>query len=252
LAASNLAEDAGAEGMRALEGAIRSSMLGIGASVLESFLGTDTGRVGQHVDCGSGHTASYVNDRPKVIESVMGPFETMRAYYHCPQCHSGVVPKDVALGVEHTTLSPGLRAMADLTATAVPFAKAEGLLAELAGVTLGAKRIERCAEADGRVLMAIAEREAAAVADGVLVAIGPPQAPEKLYVVLTAPVSRWCLQSWPVGPARPLTVGRTPVRPSSGSSSPRAGSTTKASPCATRAPRATSPPWSQSSTSVCS
>jgi hypothetical protein len=46
-------------------------------------------------------------------------------------------------------LSPGLRAMMARQAAAVPFAKARGLLAELVGIALTAKRIERSAEADG-------------------------------------------------------------------------------------------------------
>ena len=46
-------------------------------------------------------------------------------------------------------MSPGLTAMNDSAAAAVPFAQAAGLLEELAGVRLTAKRVERAAEASG-------------------------------------------------------------------------------------------------------
>ena len=46
-------------------------------------------------------------------------------------------------------MSPGLAKMTARAAAAVPFARAAGLLAELAGIGLTVKRVERCAEADG-------------------------------------------------------------------------------------------------------
>ncbi len=51
-------------------------------------------------------------------------------------------------------MSPGLAAMNDRAAAAVPFKGAAGLLEDLAGVRLTAKRAERAAEASGAGLAA--------------------------------------------------------------------------------------------------
>src|SRR2546426_6997891 len=51
--------------------------------------------------------------------------------------------------VAGASLSPGLRVMNDRAAAAGPFAGASGLLEDLSGVRLTAKRVERAAEASG-------------------------------------------------------------------------------------------------------
>ncbi len=85
--------------------------------------------------------------RAKTIDTVLGPADMRRACYHCARCGQGVVPKDDQLGVRRASMSPGLRKMTARAAAAAPFAKAGGLLAELAGITLTAKRAGRSAEA---------------------------------------------------------------------------------------------------------
>ncbi len=63
-----------------------------------------------------------------------------------------MVPRDDELGVASTSLTPGLRAMADRVGATVPFVKGADLLAELAGVELNSKAVERTSEADGQAL----------------------------------------------------------------------------------------------------
>ena len=53
-------------------------------------------------------------------------------------------------------MSPGCQAMNDRAAAAAPFAKAAGLLEDLAGVHLTVKRVERAAEASGTAKAAAA------------------------------------------------------------------------------------------------
>jgi hypothetical protein len=159
-------------------------MTKLGASLLEQLLGGDNGYQGPAVDCGAGHQAGFVSNRYKTFHSVLGPLELARAYYHCSQCHAGVVPKDDQLGMAKVSLSPGLRAMVDRVAETVPFAKASVLLSELAGLAVPAKRIERRAEADGAALVDLADREAVALAEGGLVPLPSSERPEKLYVAM--------------------------------------------------------------------
>ena len=170
------------EGLAAVELAIRTAMTRLGAGLLEDLLALDAGYGGPAVDCGAGHQARFVSYRDKVIDTVLGPVTVRRAYYHCGQCPGGVVPRDAELGTVHASLSPGLRSMAAHAATAVPFARAAALLAELAGVSLTIKRVERSAEADGAAARAAQEAESAAILARRVIPFRPCQAPGTLYI----------------------------------------------------------------------
>lgn len=184
LAAASVVDGTGGEGLAGVELAIRTAMAKLGASLLEQLLGADTGYGGPVIDCGAGHHARFVSNRKKVFQTVLGPISLSRAYYHCGDCQAGVVPKDEQLHMAGLSLSPGLRSMLDRLGETVPFAKASKLLAELAGIELCAKRIERCSEADGAILAQAADAEAAAVAAGKAVPLAVGDTPEKLYVAM--------------------------------------------------------------------
>jgi hypothetical protein len=81
-------------------------------------------------------------------------------------------------------MSPGLAAMNDMAAAAVPFAQAARLLEELAGVRLTAKRAERTAEASGAAVAAAGRERAALIAARRLVPLPPSPLPDKLYAVI--------------------------------------------------------------------
>ena len=96
--------------------------------------------------------------------------------------------RDEDLGVAGVSLSPGLRRMTARATAAVPIAGAAELLAELAGIRLSDKRIERSAETDG---VAAAERitaEATAIARRTVAVLPAPadrgDAPDKLYIAI--------------------------------------------------------------------
>jgi len=92
---------------------------------------------------GPGHQAGFVGYRAKTIDTVLGPVQVRRAYYHCADCGHGVVPRDDELGVAGSSLSPGLATMVDRAGAAAPFAKASSLLGDLAGIALTTKRCRR-------------------------------------------------------------------------------------------------------------
>jgi len=81
-------------------------------------------------------------------------------------------------------MSPGLRAMSDKAAAAVPFAQAAGLLEDLAGVRLTVKRVERAAEASGTALAAASRARAGLIAGRKLVPLPPSPLPGKLCIVI--------------------------------------------------------------------
>ena len=97
---------------------------------------------------------------------MLGPVTLTRAWYHCAACGHGFAPRDAELGVAGASLSPGLAAMNDRAAAAGPFAGAAGLLEDLAGVHLTAKRVERAAEASGAAAAGTVRDRAAAIAAG--------------------------------------------------------------------------------------
>ncbi len=159
-------------------------MLKLGAGVLGKLLAADPGYRGPRADCGAGHQAEFVSYRDKVIDTVLGPVALTRAWYHCAACKHGLAPRDAELGVAGQSMSPGLAAMNDRTAAAGPFAKAAGLLADLAGVHLTAKRVERSAEASGAAQAAADRGRAALITARTLVPLPPSPLPDKMYAAI--------------------------------------------------------------------
>jgi hypothetical protein len=167
-----------------VELAIRAAMTQLGGALLERLLALGPGHHGQRIDCPAGHQARFVSYRAKTIATVLGPVQVRRAYYHCARCRHGVVPRDDELGVAGASASPGLRKMLARAGAAAPFTQAAGLLAELAGLELGAKRVERAAEADGAAAAAVIEAQASAIGAGTLVPLPPTSAPDMLYTAI--------------------------------------------------------------------
>jgi hypothetical protein len=159
-------------------------MLKPGGRVLGELLSADPGYRGSRVDCGNGHQAGFVAYRDKVIDTVLGPVTLMRAWYHCAACGHGLAPRDAELGVSGQSMSPGLAMMTDRAAAAGPFAEAAGLLEDLAGVRLTAKRVERSAEASGTAKAAAVRDRAALIAGCRLVPLPPSPLPDKLYAAI--------------------------------------------------------------------
>jgi hypothetical protein len=171
--------------LEAVELAIRTAVTRLGASLLEQLLDLDTGHRGPRIACGAGHQARFVSSRAKTVDTVLGAVTVSRAWYHCAACGHGLAPKDDELGVAGASMSPGLAKMAARAGAAVPFAKAARLLADLAGIELTAKRVERGAEADGTAAAATGRAEAAAILSGRVVPLPPPApAPDKLYIAV--------------------------------------------------------------------
>jgi len=139
----------------AIETAVRRQALQVAARAVEQRLNADTGdHAGSTVPCPCGQAARYAGRRPKTITSVLGELTLERAYYHCAACARGFCPRDRALGLAATALSPAVTRMVGLTAALVSFAESHELMRELAGVAVTSKHVERRAEALGREISA--------------------------------------------------------------------------------------------------
>jgi Uncharacterised protein family (UPF0236) len=135
----------------AWETAARSGALRLAARALESHLNQDrSDYTGPLHECPCGARARYVDRRSKTFETVLGPVKLDRAYYHCSACQHGFYPRDRSLGIQRISLSPGVLRMVGAVGARVSFAEGSILLAELAGVAVDAKQVERYAEALGR------------------------------------------------------------------------------------------------------
>jgi len=170
--------------MEAAEAVIRAGMLKLGGGMLARLLAADPGYLGPRVPCGQGHEAEFISYRDKVIDTVLGPVTVSRAWYHCVACGHGLAPRDARLGVAGASLSPGLAAMNDRVAAAGPFAKAAGLLEDLAGVRLTAKRVERAAEASGAAQGAAVRERSGLITSRKVVPLPPSPVPDKLYAAI--------------------------------------------------------------------
>jgi uncharacterized protein UPF0236 len=123
----------------------------VAARAVERRLNADTlDHAGLLVPCPCGQAARYAGRRTKSFTSVLGELTLERAYYHCAACAHGFFPRDRALGLAETSLSPAVTRMVGLTAAMVSFEESSELMRELAGVPVNSKQVERRAEALGR------------------------------------------------------------------------------------------------------
>ena len=135
--------------LEALETALRRQVLKLAARTVEAHLNQDHSDATPSRNCSCGGTARYAGRRTKQFVTVLGPMRLGRAYYHCGDCGHGFCPRDRALGLEGSSLSPALMRMVGAVASMVSFQESSQLLEELAGVEVGAKQVQRSAQALG-------------------------------------------------------------------------------------------------------
>jgi hypothetical protein len=135
----------------ALETALRRRALQLAARLLEQRFNRDhSDYQGSSLPCACGRRARYVERRWKSFHSVVGELKLERAYYCCWQCARGFCPRDRALGMDATSLSPAVVRMIGTVGAMVSFQEGSDLLTELAGVAVDAKQVERTAESLGK------------------------------------------------------------------------------------------------------
>ena len=137
--------------LEAWEMSLRERMHRVGAVVLEQLLNTEGGGYeGSRRCCPNGHGAVFVEYRPKQVLTVLGPVEVERAYYHCPTCQAGIIPRDEALDIVGSSFSPGVRRMMGRVGSKESFQEGQEDLKELASLEVTAKQVERVSEQLGQ------------------------------------------------------------------------------------------------------
>ena len=146
-----------AEGVdfEAVETAARRRALAVAARAVAQRLNADhCDHVGPTLACVACHKpARYAGRRKKSFQTALGEVTLGRAYYHCDSCKAGFCPRDRALGLLDTTLSPAVTRMVGLVGAMVSFEEGHELVHELAGVDVPTKHVERAAEALGREIV---------------------------------------------------------------------------------------------------
>lgn len=137
--------------------ALREGMHRLGSRVLEKVLEME--REGEaldakSLDCGQGHAAGWRAWRPKRLLTVLGPIQIRRSYYYCAVCRRGVHWQDRQWDIEGSGLSPGLRRLIARLGSKESFEEARQDLAELAGVQVVTKQVERVSEQLGQAVQA--------------------------------------------------------------------------------------------------
>ncbi|MCP3997082.1 MAG: ISKra4 family transposase [bacterium] len=106
------------------------------------------------LDCPCGQAARFAGRRAKSFQTVLGEMRLERAYYHCSQCGQGFFPRDRSFGLEGRSLSPAVVRMTGVVGALGSFEEGSLLLAELAGLSIETKQVERTAEALGEEIAA--------------------------------------------------------------------------------------------------
>ena len=123
-------------------------MLKVAAYAVAQRLNADpSDHCGPHLPCACGQLARYAGRHGKTIDTALGAMTLERAYYHCAACQRGYFPRDAALGIVATSLSPAVTRMIGLVGAMVSFEDGAELLGALAGIGINAKQVERTAEA---------------------------------------------------------------------------------------------------------
>lgn len=170
----------------AAEFEVRGALHRVGGVLLEQLLNADHGgHSGPRMTCGHGHQAEFRDYRTKRVHTILGDVELRRAYYHCGECPAeaahGVIPKDQELDVVGTSFSPGLRRLMARVGAQEAFDLARQDLAELAGVVVPTKAVERISEAVGVAAETASEAERAALRAGM---VQPSPATRRLYIAM--------------------------------------------------------------------
>jgi hypothetical protein len=88
--------------------ATRAGLHRAGTALLTALL-AERGRPASRSACACSAQARYHGQRPKRLLIALGPVQLERAYYVCPDCQQGQIPRDRELDVEGTECSPGVR-----------------------------------------------------------------------------------------------------------------------------------------------
>jgi hypothetical protein len=93
-----------------------------------------------------------LENRDKIVVSLLGSGPFQRTYYKCPNGHGHFLPRDSIIGVQGTAFTPGVRLAASKLAVAGSFEWTSETLAEIAGIYVSPKEVQRISESAGEFI----------------------------------------------------------------------------------------------------
>jgi hypothetical protein len=167
--------------LESLEIHLRSSMHSVGSRMLEKLLNSDGGDYqGRTQPCEKGHVFEFKEYRNKKVLTVLGSVTVRRAYYYDERCKKGCCPKDTALDIEGTSLSPGVRRIMARAGANAPFALGHEDIKEMAGIEVDPKEIERVSHQIGGEMELFNQETALLSGDSV----SPSESIPKMYIAI--------------------------------------------------------------------
>lgn len=140
--------------LAALEAAVMGKMQSLGRGFLQRLIDREpNGYRGSSTACRCGGSMRFIQHRPKDIQTVFGWIKLRRAYYHCPDCCSSLIPYDLDSGLGSEQLSPALAKACCLLAVDDSFARVSGKLQELFGLKVSERSVERIVHRVGSVAL---------------------------------------------------------------------------------------------------
>jgi hypothetical protein len=171
--------------LRQAEQQVHKQMREVARSTLERVMRLrGTGYQGTHLTCTCEETMKFVNHRSKQVLTLLGTLKLPRAYYHCANCHTGLIPLDEKIGLGASGLSEMLERVLGRLGAEVPFNTSVEILEEITvGLTVSPTTCQKTAEQLGVEIAALRqqEREAVWAGEDNLMPAHPPQ---RLYITL--------------------------------------------------------------------
>lgn len=165
-----------------LEQMVMAMMMSFGKGLLQRIVDSGVnGSQGSSIPCKCDNSMKFVQHRPRDIHSLFGWMKIKRAYYHCPDCGTGLAPYDKSSGLGSEQLSPGLAKACCLLAVDDSFAQTSRKLEELFGQKVSERTVERVVHQVGSVVLTRQDEEL----NSFLTDRRMPQAeanPQRLYV----------------------------------------------------------------------
>jgi hypothetical protein len=88
---------------------------------------------GVRIECECGGEAVFKGYRRRWIRTICGDVKPKRAYYHCPQCHTGISPWDGEQGLDGRIWSPGVKSIVSECCARLTYSETSALLSRLLG-----------------------------------------------------------------------------------------------------------------------
>ncbi|QDU53871.1 ISKra4 family transposase [Aeoliella mucimassa] len=97
-----------------------------------------------------------MNVRSRWVDSLLGPLQVRRHYYHCRRCRHGLFPRDKTLGLGKRKFSPAAAQVVSITGVQTSFAQSsEVTLRKLCGLKVSESTVERVTEDAGERLQTL-------------------------------------------------------------------------------------------------